>query len=247
MQRRTSRVLAATAATLTAVTLSACASSDRESDEEDGSGGGEAQQGGTLVFGATADPSNLDPAFASDGETFRVLRQVFEGLLTTEPGGVEAVPGLAEDYEVSEDALEYTFTLQEGVTFHDGTDFNADAVCFNFDRWHNFTGLAQSPSASYYYQAVFGGFADSDDPGIYESCEAVDETTAVIRLNRVTSKFPAALTLPAFSMQSPTALQEYDADNLSGSEEAFTYSEYGLEPPDRHRPVRVRELGPRRR
>jgi peptide/nickel transport system substrate-binding protein len=230
MQRRHSRVLAASAAVLTAVTVSACASSDRDSG---GDGGNAAQQtGGTLVFGSTSDPTNLDPAFASDGETFRVLRQIYEGLLTTEPGGVEPVPGLAEDYEVSDDGLEYTFTLRDGVTFHDGTDFNADAVCFNFERWYNFTGLAQSPSASAYWQDVFGGFADTPDtPNIYSGCEATDELTAVITLNRVTSRFPAALTLPSFSMQSPTALQEYDADNLSGTEDAFTYSEYGLEHP----------------
>jgi peptide/nickel transport system substrate-binding protein len=229
MQRRTSRALAATAATLTAVTLSACASSERETPS--GEGAEEQPTGGTLVFGGTGDPSNLDPAFASDGESFRPARQMFEGLLTNEPGTTELTPLLAEDYEVSEDGLEYTFTLRQGVKFHDGTDFNAEAVCFNFDRWYNFKDLAQSPSASYYYQAVFGGFADSENKGIYESCEASDESTAVVRLNQVTSKLPAALSLPSFSIQSPEALQQYDADNLSGSEEAFEYSEYGLEHP----------------
>jgi peptide/nickel transport system substrate-binding protein len=231
MQRRPQRVLAASAAALTALTLAACASSDRDSGSGEG-GGEEAQSGGTLVFGAAGDPAMFDPAFGSDGETFRVARQIHEGLLTNELGGTEPVPQLAEDYEVSEDGLEYTFALREGVKFHDGTDFNAEAVCFNFDRWYNFEGLAQSPSASYYYQAVFGGFASTPDaPSIYESCEATDENTAVIRLTQVTSKFPAALSLPAFSIQSPTALQEYDADNLSGSEDALSYSEYALEHP----------------
>jgi peptide/nickel transport system substrate-binding protein len=230
MQRRPQRVLAAGAAALTAVTLAACASSDRDSGE--GEGGGEAQSGGTLVFGAAGDPAMLDPAFGSDGETFRVARQIHEGLLGNELGGTEPVPELAEDYEVSEDGLEYTFNLRQGVTFHDGTDFNAEAVCFNFDRWYNFEGLATSPSASYYYQAVFGGFASTPEtPSIYESCEATDESTAVIRLTQVTSKFPSALALPAFSIQSPEALQQYDADNLSGSEDALSYSEYALEHP----------------
>ncbi|MGY1609154.1 ABC transporter substrate-binding protein [Geodermatophilus sp. SYSU D00700] len=229
MQRRPQRVLAASAAALTAVTLAACASSDRDSG---GGEGGEAQSGGTLVFGATSDPVMLDPAFASDGETFRVIRQIYEGLLTNEPGGTDPVPALAEDWEASEDGLEYTFSLREGVQFHDGTDFNAEAVCFNFERWFNFEGLAQSPSASTYYQDVFGGFASTPEtPNIYAGCEASDETTAVIRLNRVTSKFPAALSLPAFSIASPTALQEYDADNLSGSEDALTYPAYALEHP----------------
>ncbi len=231
MQRRPHRVLAASAATLTAVTLAACASSDRDTGGG-GEGGEAAQSGGTMVFGAAGDPKMFDPAFASDGETFRVARQIYEGLLGNQLGGTEPVPALAESYEVSGDGLEYTFTLRQGVKFHDETDFNADAVCFNFDRWYNFEGLAQSPSATPYYQDVFGGFASTPDtPNIYESCEATDENTAVIRLTQVTSKFPAALALPAFSIQSPTALQEYDADNLSGSEDALTYTEYGLEHP----------------
>jgi peptide/nickel transport system substrate-binding protein len=228
MTRRHTRALAASAAALVAVTLSACASSDRDSGEE----GGEEATGGTFVFGATGDPAMLDPAFGSDGETFRVSRQIFEGLLGNELGGTDPVPELAEDWEVSEDGLEYTFNLQQDVKFHDGTDFNAEAVCFNFDRWYNFEGLAQSPSASYYYQAVFGGFASTPDtPSIYESCEATDENTAVIRLTQVTSKFPSALALPAFSIQSPEALQQYNADEVSGSEDALTYSEYALEHP----------------
>src|SRR3954466_8544742 len=186
MQRRTSRALAAAAATLTAVSLSACASSNRDSNSSDSSGGAQAQSGGTMVFGAAGDPAMLDPAFGSDGETFRPARQIFEGLLTNKPGTTELAPSLAKDWSVSDDGLEYTFNLQEGVKFHDGTDFNADAVCFNFDRWYNFKGLAQSPSASYYYQAVFGGFKDTPDvPNIYKSCEASDDNTAVITLNRV--------------------------------------------------------------
>ncbi|TKJ31248.1 ABC transporter substrate-binding protein [Blastococcus sp. CCUG 61487] len=225
-RRRTTRVLAASSAALIAATLAACASSDRDSG---GDGGGDGESGGTLVFGATGDPAMLDPAFGSDGETFRVSRQIFEGLLGNELGGTDPVPELATDWDVSEDGLEYTFALEEGVKFHDGTDFNAEAVCFNFDRWYNFEGLAQSPSASYYYQAVFGGFANTPEtPSIYESCEATDENTAVIRLTQVTSKFPAALALPAFSIQSPEALQEYDADNLGGSEDSLQYSEYAM-------------------
>ncbi|MET0765665.1 MAG: ABC transporter substrate-binding protein [Blastococcus sp.] len=228
MTRRHTRALAASAAALVAVTLSSCASSDRDSGDSEA---GE-QTGGTFVFGAAGDPAMFDPAFASDGETFRVARQIHEGLLTNELGGTDPEPQLAEDWEVSDDGLEYTFNLREGVKFHDGTDFNADAVCFNFERWHNFEGLAQSPSATAYYQDVFGGFASTPDtPNIYESCEATDESTAVIRLTKVTSKFPAALSLPAFSIQSPEALEQYDADNLSGNEDALSYPEYALEHP----------------
>jgi peptide/nickel transport system substrate-binding protein len=227
MQRRPTRVLAASAAALTAVTMAACGS-----ERDDSGGGAEAESGGTFVFGAPGDPAMFDPAFGTDGETFRISRQIYDGLLTTEPGTADIAPALATDWEVSEDGLEYTFTLREGVKFHDDTDFNAEAVCFNFDRWYNFEGLAASPAASEYYQNVFGGFASTPDvPSLYESCEATDELTAVIRITQTTSRFPAALTLPSFSMQSPTALQEYDADNLGGSEDGLTYPAYALEHP----------------
>ena len=55
-------------------------------------------------------------------------------LNAVEAGTADPAPLLAESWEQSEDGLEYTFQLKEGVTFHDGTEFNADAVCFNFDR-----------------------------------------------------------------------------------------------------------------
>jgi peptide/nickel transport system substrate-binding protein len=228
-------VLAASAATLTALTLAACASSDRE----EGAGAGEAESGGTFVFGAAGAPTMFDPAFATDGESFRVTRQLYEGLLTNEPGSADLAPALAESYEVSEDGLTYTFALREGVTFHDGTEFNAEAVCFNFDRWYNFTGLAASPAASEYWQNNFGGFAGTPDvPSLYAGCEATDESTAVLTLSQTTSRFPAVLALPSFAMQSPAALQEFNADDLGGNGDALTYTEYSLEHPTGTGPFR---------
>jgi len=205
--------------------MAACAESDRP--EGGGEGGG-----GTFVFGAAGDPGTLDPAFATDGETFRVTRQLFEGLLEAGEGSAQPEPGLAESWEPSEDGLSYTFKLREGVTFHDGTDFNADAVCFNFDRWYNFEGLAQSPAASGYWQDVFGGFASTPDvPNIFKSCSVDDEFTATIELTQVTGRFPAALTLSSFAMQSPAALEEFSADDLGGSADAPGLSEYASDHP----------------
>ena len=182
-------------------------------DDESGGGGGE---GGTLVFAGAADPVVIDGALVSDGESIRVITQIFETLIALKPGTTELAPGLATEWEVSPDALTYTFTLRDGVKFHDGTDFNAEAVCFNFDRWYNFKGPLQSPSASYYYSAFFGGFKNNEsddlsDP-LYESCTAQDETTAVIKLTRPSASLLGALVQQAFSIASPKALQDYDAD-----------------------------------
>jgi len=218
-----------------ALALSACADSERDSGGQSSSSGEEQAAGGTFVFAASSDPGMLDPAFASDGETFRVARQMYEGLVGTEPGTADPAPLLAKSWEQSEDGLSYTFQLEEGVTFHDGTDFNADAVCANFDRWYNWTGLLQSQNLSYYYQSLFKGFKESDDPalqgGIYGGCEAVSDTEVTISLTKPFAAFVQALSLPAFSMQSPTAMEEYDADNVEGTEDDPRFSAYATEHP----------------
>ena len=229
---RTARALAVVG--VAALALSACADSERSGGEES-TGGEEQAAGGTFVFAASSDPGMLDPAFASDGETFRVARQMFEGLVGTKPGTADPAPLLAKSWEQSEDGLSYTFALEEGVTFHDGTDFNADAVCANFDRWYNWTGLLQSQNLSYYYQSLFKGFKESEDAalqgGIYGGCEAGSDTEATITLTKPFAAFVQALSLPAFSMQSPSAMEEFDADNVEGTEDDPRFSAYATEHP----------------
>jgi peptide/nickel transport system substrate-binding protein len=202
-------------ALLVALLLVAAACGGDDGDDGDTGDGGSGTGGeatATMVFGTSADPVVLDGALVSDGESLRAIDQMFEGLVTLEPGGTEPVPGLATDWEISEDGKTYTFTLQEGVTFHDGTEFNAEAVCFNFDRWYNFKGTFQNPAASYYWQTVFGGFSDGKTPSLYASCEAPDATTAVLNLTKPSTSVLGALALTNFTIASPTALQEYDAD-----------------------------------
>ncbi len=185
-------------------------------DDNEGSSGG---NGGELVFGTSADPVVLDGALVSDGESLRAIDQMFEGLVTLKPGTTEVVPGLAESWEADAAGTAWTFHLRSGVKFHDGTDFNADAVCFNFDRWYNFKGPFQEQSATYYWQTVFGGFSDKKTPSLYKSCEATDENTVVLNLTKASSSFLGALALTNFTIASPEALQQYDADKGSVDEE----------------------------
>jgi len=199
-------------------------------DDDDGAAGttaaetedGEAS-GGTLVFASSADPVVLDGALVSDGESLRAIDQMFEGLVTLSGGGTDIEPALAESWEASDDGLAWTFELREGVTFHDGEPFNAEAVCFNFDRWYNFSGPLQNPSASYYWQTVFGGFAEpeegSPEDSLYESCEATDEFTVVLNLTKASSSFLGALALTNFTIASPKALEEFGADEGTVDEE----------------------------
>jgi peptide/nickel transport system substrate-binding protein len=227
--------------------VAACGGDDGGDGGTAGGGGGGG--GGTLVFGASADPLTMDGAYVSDGESLRVVRQLFETLVQTEEGGTEIEPALATDWEASDDGLEWTFDLEEDVTFHDGTEFNAEAVCFNFDRWYNFSGVQQSASVSYYYQTVFSGFAEneSEDLGepLYESCEATDESTAVITLTSPSASFLTGLSLPSFSIASPTALEEFGADAVSGSgEEPRFEGTFGTEQPIGTGPFQLESFEP---
>lgn len=215
-----------------ALALSACTS-----QRDDDGGGATGDVDSTFVFGASGDPSSLDPAFASDGESFRISRQIFEGLVGVESGTADPAPMLAESWEQSDDGLSYTFQLKEGVTFHDGTEFDADAVCFNFDRQNNFTGIAQSESLSYYWGKIMRGYADTGT-SIYGGCEAASPTEVTITLTEPFAGFIPALSLPAFAIQSPTALEEYAADEVGGTSEAPTLSEYAQAHPTGTGPFR---------
>lgn len=232
--RRGLKAAAATVA-VSALLLTGCASqrNDEGASSSGGAtnstGGGAAAVDSTFTFASSSDPKSLDPAFASDGESFRVSRQIFEGLVGTQPGTADPAPLLAEKWEPSADGTTYKFSLKTGVKFHDGTEFNAEAVCANFDRWYNFKGIQQTEGVGYYYKSLFQGYKDKDtDKAVYKSCKADDAATATVTLTRPWVGFISALSLPAFAMQSPTAMEKYNADVTAGSADAPKLSEYAL-------------------
>ena len=231
--RNRSRVIAL--GVVAAFVIAACGSDSKgTSNSTDGSTGGTSsgKAGGTLVFGTSSDPVVLDGAYVSDGESLRVIDQIFETLVTTKPGGTEIEPLLADSWSASADGLDWTFKLHPGVKFHDDTDLNAKAVCFNFDRWYNFTGVAQSAAVSYYWSTVFGGFSDGATPSLYKSCEASDDTTVIIHLNSPSAAFLSGLAVSAFAIASPDALAKYEADKVGGTEDAPTFDgTFGTEHP----------------
>jgi peptide/nickel transport system substrate-binding protein len=223
------RVAAAGLAGAVAFSLTACANSDRD---DSGSSNSQGKVGGTMIFGAAGAPEVFDPFYATDGETFRVTRQIFDGLVTYKPGTADVAPQLAEKWESSSDGLKWTFHLRKGVKFHDGTEFNAEAVCYNFQRMFDQKDAGQSESVSTYWIDNLGpGFSDAKKPALYKGCEAPDAQTAVISINRVTSKIPSIFGLPSFSMQSPKALKDFDANNIQAAGDSFKYPAYALEHP----------------
>ncbi|WP_333827615.1 ABC transporter substrate-binding protein [Pararhodobacter sp.] len=87
-----------------------------------------------ISVGMVLEPPNLDPTSGAAAAIREVTySNIFEGLTRFGPDGA-VNPGLAHDWEISEDGLTYTFHLREGVQFHDGTPFSADDVVFSLDR-----------------------------------------------------------------------------------------------------------------
>jgi peptide/nickel transport system substrate-binding protein len=186
----------------------ASASADPSAAPSEG-GAGEPVQGGTLVFAGARLAASLDPSQTSDGESFRILQQVYEPLVDLAPGSTNELVGvLAESWEGGPEDTEYVFNLRQDVTFHDGTPFNAEAVKVNFDRWQNFPEELQANA--YYYGAVMNGFGEGN---LIESVEATDEYTVTITLTEPKPTFLYGITLPSFAIVSPAVLEATNADD----------------------------------
>src|SRR4028118_915134 len=101
-------------------------------------GGGGATQfntpPGTLEVGLEAEPPELDPNLSSSYVDRQVMASIYDRLVDIDENG-KIVPMLAESYEVSDDGKTYTFKLRQGVQFHDGEPFDAEAVKFNLERY----------------------------------------------------------------------------------------------------------------
>lgn len=167
-----------------------------------------------FVFGAQGEPVCLDPAVITDGISGRVINQIYEGLVKFDKDTTNPVPALAKSWTTSDDGKEWTFKLQEGVKFHDGTDFNAEAVVKNFDYWGNtknpqHDAQLKAGQVFEYYEAQFGGF---DENSIIEKVEAVDPTTVKFTLRQPQGPFLNNLAMFVFVFASPTALEKYGTD-----------------------------------
>ncbi|MFP4234351.1 MAG: ABC transporter substrate-binding protein [Nitriliruptoraceae bacterium] len=135
---------------------------DEEADGEDADG--EDAGGGTLIAAIGGDPDQLDPHTTSSSFAFAVLENVYDTLV--QPGDdLTPEPALAESWEVSEDLLTWTFTLREGVTFHDGSPLTAADVVASYER------IAEEGANAFRLGAVSG-------------YDAPDDRTVVIELSR---------------------------------------------------------------
>lgn len=148
---------------------------------------------GKLIYGLTLAPSSIDPHVGASSELGIPLTSVYDPLVWLSADGT-FVPGLAERWDISDDGTVYDLTLRRDVKFHDGTLFNAEAVCFNLAR------IVDPDTRSAKAISLLGPF---------DGCQVVEEYVA-----RVTLKEPYAPLLSAFSqvylaMASPTAVKTW--------------------------------------
>lgn len=100
-----------------------------------------------LNWALGVDPDGLDPHMTTAASTFQVSNNIYDTLVKVTPEG-EYVPGLAENWDVSEDGQTITFYLEEDVLFHDGSDFNADDVVYSFERLQSDSSARSADYAS---------------------------------------------------------------------------------------------------
>mgnify|MGYP003701465155 CR=1 FL=1 len=157
---------------------------------------------GVLIVAQIAEPKSLDPHAVTAVNDFRILMNVYDGLVRYKSGTLAVEPALATGWTISEDGTVYTFALREGVTFHDGTPFDAAAVKFNFDRMldekNPYHDTGPFP-LSFFFSAV-------------DKVEAPDPKTVVFHLKEPYAPFLSNLAYPTGLIVSPAAVKKYEKD-----------------------------------
>ncbi|MEJ2302844.1 MAG: ABC transporter substrate-binding protein [Anaerolineales bacterium] len=173
--------------------------------------------GGTLIFAQSADAGTLDPALETSANSLAPATHILEGLTDFEPGSTTPIPSLATSWDVTDDGLEWTFHLREGVTFQDGTPFNADAVVFNFERWWDTSNPYNKGADQFiYWDYMFQGFK-GDENSVLANVEKVDDMTVKLTLNRPNASMLNTLAMENFRFASPAAVEE-QGDNYGTAE-----------------------------
>lgn len=181
-------------AVVTALVLAACSSPPQSGEPDaagDTGGGSEQAGGGTLVLARSGDIDNLDPHLATAFQTIEALELVYDTLFELD-ADLDVQPGLATDWEYSEDGTTLTITLREGVTFHDGDAFDSADVTASIERI-----LDEST----------GAVVRTNLLSIAE-VEAPDAQTVVLTLSEPDGTLPAALTSVNTAMVSDVALAD---------------------------------------
>jgi peptide/nickel transport system substrate-binding protein len=152
--------------------------------------------GGTLTQAVDLEPVTLDPAFGNaPGKDRAFFTMILENLFVQDPKG-KLVPQLAESWEIAPDEKSITFKLREGVTFHDGTPFDAEAVKFNFDR---LVDPVLKPRARQFVTDL-------------KSTDVIDASTVRVNFTNPSGAVISGLANDAGMISSPTAVKKLGED-----------------------------------
>lgn len=171
------------------------------------------QDSSSIIFGVGTDIDELDPRTTDTQEGYIACSNVYDCLVLYDLGSTTIRPGLAESWEISEDGLLYTFKLRQGVSFHDGDAFNAEAVV----TWFN--SIKEGAPDSQYDATRMVYMQDFITVWIDEVA-AVDDFTVTMTLPAPYAPLLANLAIPIAGMISPSAIAQgldYVAVNPSGT------------------------------
>ncbi|HUC16257.1 MAG TPA: ABC transporter substrate-binding protein [Acetobacteraceae bacterium] len=135
--------------------------------------------GGNVLVTFQSDVATLDPAIGYDWQNWSMIKSLFNGLMGYKPGTTELIPDLAESFTVSSDGKTYTFTLRQGVKFHNGRALTAEDVRYSIAR--TVDPKTQSPGQSF-FSAIEGYDQASAGKGPLTGVRAVDPKTVVVQL-----------------------------------------------------------------
>ncbi|TQR18318.1 ABC transporter substrate-binding protein [Psychrobacillus soli] len=176
--------------------------SDKESDSGNKTvNTTESSKNSTLIYGRGTDTVTLDAHNIVEAESSRISKNIYETLIDYEKESTEVTPKLAKEWTTSDDGLIWTFKLQENVKFHDGTEFNADAVVYNFERMMD----ENHPQ----HQGDFSIFSRTFK-GVIEEVKAVDAHTVEFKLVKSDATFLPNLGITPFGIISPDALKTFN-------------------------------------
>lgn len=159
----------------------------------------------TFVFGRGADAVRLDPATITDNESINSCNQIFETLVRFSKDGKDIEPLLATSWEYDESALTWIFHLREGVVFHDGTPFNADAVLFS---------LMRQKDPSHPFAVANAAFWNSSFKQVQEISK-IDDATVAVKLSEPYAPFLSLMANNLAMILSPEAMKRLGADGFN--------------------------------
>ena len=193
----------------------------------------------TLVYCSEGSPEGFDAALYTSGTTFDASEHtIYDKLVLFETGTTNVIPGLAESWETSEDGLEYTFNLRQGVKFHSNDqftptrDFNADDVIFSFER----QGKADNP-----YNQVSGGHL-----GVFQRHVDAGSDQGNRQGRRPHRQVRAEPARSANDLEPRDGLRLDRIEGICRRDARRRHARNGQPGADRHRPVPVRRLSERR-